>query len=425
MSQIKYLKISNFGTIDRQAFSLLGASTKRNDQTKIGYFGSGLKYAVAFMLRENIEFRCFVGKNEVKFGVTGVQMRNQNFNRILVDGEPTSMTTEMGPNWEPWFAVRELYCNALDESIADREIVDEISPQDGYTEFYVSMADPRLREMMDNWSHYFSDKRMDMVESGDDWQIFSGGASTTIYRHGIRVHGATAPSCFHYNINSLSINESRVLDNPYSAFTIIARTLAKLSTPQVRALIKSIRNEKTFEFILPWDNVCSFTPSWLHAINERDVVAYEYAGYFEDDVRSRDVVVLPAALINSLKSQFGDQIHTLSDRVGDYDFTHVEATPAQKYVLHDIEKFFTEAGREIPYHLKVVKFHNNDAMAFSTRDTIFISCNAFDGGKRSLARHVTMEIERQKQQTGGSTALLNAMADRYLAVLEERTGIFL
>ena len=37
----KYIKIESKGIIDPQAFILLGASTKRADDSKIGFFGSG------------------------------------------------------------------------------------------------------------------------------------------------------------------------------------------------------------------------------------------------------------------------------------------------------------------------------------------------------------------------------------------------
>jgi hypothetical protein len=36
---MKYIKIKNNGLIEAQALYLVGASTKRNDSTKIGQFG--------------------------------------------------------------------------------------------------------------------------------------------------------------------------------------------------------------------------------------------------------------------------------------------------------------------------------------------------------------------------------------------------
>ena len=57
--QNKFIKIESKGNIDPQAFVLLGASTKRDDESKIGFFGSGLKYSIAYLLRNNIEFKVF------------------------------------------------------------------------------------------------------------------------------------------------------------------------------------------------------------------------------------------------------------------------------------------------------------------------------------------------------------------------------
>ena len=52
---MKIIKITSKGEIDERAFSLLGASSKRDDNTKIGMFGSGLKYSLAYLLRKEIK----------------------------------------------------------------------------------------------------------------------------------------------------------------------------------------------------------------------------------------------------------------------------------------------------------------------------------------------------------------------------------
>ena len=52
---MKYLIITNKGEIEPQALHLVGASTKRGDSSKIGQFGSGNKYALAYLLRNEHE----------------------------------------------------------------------------------------------------------------------------------------------------------------------------------------------------------------------------------------------------------------------------------------------------------------------------------------------------------------------------------
>lgn len=54
---MNYLKISNKGLLDVEALTLLGASSKRGDNTKIGMFGSGNKFSLAYLLRNNYNIK--------------------------------------------------------------------------------------------------------------------------------------------------------------------------------------------------------------------------------------------------------------------------------------------------------------------------------------------------------------------------------
>src|SRR5687767_1934050 len=111
-----HILIQNDEEIEIGAFELIGASTKRNQANKIGFFGSGLKYAIAFMLRNAIKFRIFSGLREIVFSTVPETLRDQTFHRIKIDDSVTSFTTSMGPTWtQAWYVVRELYCNAIDE----------------------------------------------------------------------------------------------------------------------------------------------------------------------------------------------------------------------------------------------------------------------------------------------------------------------
>lgn len=105
----KYILIQNDGEIESNSFELIGASTKRNDTTKIGFFGSGLKYSIAYMIRNDIGFRIFSGEQELCFSTIPEKLKDQTFDRICINGKPTSYTTTMGPTWtEDWLILREL-----------------------------------------------------------------------------------------------------------------------------------------------------------------------------------------------------------------------------------------------------------------------------------------------------------------------------
>ena len=109
------IEIANNGEVPVEAFTLMGASTKRGDDTKIGYFGSGLKYAISKLTKDGVDLKIYSGKKEIKITTTNVSLGREKFKRININKRPTSLTTEMGPDWELWQAIREIYCNAADE----------------------------------------------------------------------------------------------------------------------------------------------------------------------------------------------------------------------------------------------------------------------------------------------------------------------
>ena len=70
----QYLEIKSSGEIDIQAFTLIGASTKKGDNSKIGMYGSGNKYSIATLLNQNINFKVFSCLDEIVFTT-----KNQTF----------------------------------------------------------------------------------------------------------------------------------------------------------------------------------------------------------------------------------------------------------------------------------------------------------------------------------------------------------
>ena len=108
------LVFSNPGKLEMNMVKLLGVSVKESNDP-IGFFGTGLKYAMATALRLGGEMTIY--SDGERFDVLGrkVELRGKEFTQVLLNDEALGFTTELGKQWEAWMVVRELYSNALDE----------------------------------------------------------------------------------------------------------------------------------------------------------------------------------------------------------------------------------------------------------------------------------------------------------------------
>ena len=105
---------ANDGIIDVTAMTSFGVSVKEND-SPIGFFGTGFKYAIAILLRKKHKITVQAGDTEYVFTKEPKYVRGKFFNFVTMNGQQLGYTTEYGKTWEMWQAYRELYCNTLDE----------------------------------------------------------------------------------------------------------------------------------------------------------------------------------------------------------------------------------------------------------------------------------------------------------------------
>lgn len=207
--------IKNKGLILPDDLILIGSSTKRNDDSKIGMFGSGWKYALSWFLRNNISIEIYSGDNKIDISIKSKQHRDKVVDVITVNGSETSLTTEMGPDWTGWMALREVISNAIDEGEHSVDISwsPEITPSSDYTTIIIPVNN-ELSNIMMKYEHYFAFERVTNYVY-DEGRVFlkSEKAEINIYRKGIRCYDDT----FYYNgsyldfdFNDIKINESRL-----------------------------------------------------------------------------------------------------------------------------------------------------------------------------------------------------------------------
>ncbi|MCK5775377.1 MAG: hypothetical protein KAH25_04340, partial [Bacteroidales bacterium] len=166
-----FLRIQSIGEIEVGALTLLGASSKKDEDSAIGLFGSGAKYAIANLLRNGVQFKIFSGTREVVISTVRKTFRNKDFDVITVDGSETSLTTTMGgEEWNKPFPVfRELYSNALDEGNADLRVMKTISGIEGTTSIFLEYTED-YAEFFTNFDEYFAYETVELdTQQGDRW----------------------------------------------------------------------------------------------------------------------------------------------------------------------------------------------------------------------------------------------------------------
>lgn len=205
---MKYLKIQNNGELDIRLVALMGGTTKAKDEFKIGQFGTGLKYTLAYLIRNNIDFHIFVGETEVKIKTEIEHIQGEDFNIICINGNRTSITDKMGLEWRVWMIIRELWCNALDEGGASKESTENLIGQAGCTTFYIQITE-EVKRVMNEWINYFVHDITPLFTS-DHYAIYPGGEDLRIYKQGVLIHEIKGKKCvFNYDMKNASINELR------------------------------------------------------------------------------------------------------------------------------------------------------------------------------------------------------------------------
>lgn len=139
-----YLKIENPGVAPVEAFTLLGASTKRGEDASsatIGKYGSGNKHGVATLLRHGLPPIVYPGKLCLNFATRSQVMddglKTTEFARVVVkyggtdlDGKSRTRTEDLGYVLEygasDWttvdLALREFVSNSIDRAVEEGEV---------------------------------------------------------------------------------------------------------------------------------------------------------------------------------------------------------------------------------------------------------------------------------------------------------------
>lgn len=255
-----------------EAAITIGVSVKENG--KIGKFGTGLKYAIAGILRLGGSVSVHVGAETYTFGTLSADIRGKQFALVTCNGERCGFTTEMGKHWQPWMLFRELASNTLDEGgtwssdpheCTDDETVIEVSCRD--------VEEVGMKEAV------FLPKLKQLIASTSGAQVYDA-PSAHYYFNGIRAGdwGEVAPVTV--DISSGSLTEDRTLDlaTAQRELTWAFRTATAWDEKTVRDVLAApeqsfwARNIQSYSFGMPND-MADFAVSMRKMVRNPSVMA--------------------------------------------------------------------------------------------------------------------------------------------------------
>lgn len=398
--------IENAGEIDARAFSLVGASTKVDDPTTIGEFGSGLNYSIAWLFRNNLNFKVFSGTTEIVFGLQHVEMRGKDFQAIQVNGETTSITTAMGKDWKGWYVIREFWCNALDEGKEFKERrSDEPDGVEGKTRIWIELND-ELRDVFYNWQDYFASNREDLIQHYEyastdalyDHQgvkIYSGGPDLVVYRKGVQVYFKKGvKSVFHYDFDNIQINESRVITSEYSLNEKIRYFLGNNADIEV---IRLFANgwKGCYEVALNWNWQNNWSDAWAEFLEGAVVVGKDELEDFHEIAASQPSVVLPDIMSSKLTAL--PDIHHIGGKMGAAGIRVIESTPEQGEMITEAISLLSQLKYKVDLQIKFAVFKTSSTLGAYTDKTIFLA----EGALKDMKTLCEVIIEENEHGVNG------------------------
>ena len=230
--------------IDLLALSTMGVSVKKTDNP-IGMFGTGLKYAIAVLLRTGHNIRLVVDGEPVYITSEPTTIRGEEFQLVHLDGRPLGFTTELGKRWEVWQAYRELRSNAIDEQ--GGQVMTSLSGKWGTV---VTVSGPEIDEVHRKGGVFLeSTPMLSLPHIGEIHE----GRSEYMYYRGVRAGKLEAPSLLTYNITngSVDLTEDRTIEYPWEYNNFVGNLLPRIPSRHLAREVILAR-EGTLEYGLEW-----------------------------------------------------------------------------------------------------------------------------------------------------------------------------
>ena len=351
--------------ISRLDISSMGDSSKRGDESTLGQFDSGLKFAIALLLRNGISIiiKTYASNgilNVYKFSTSVKKCKNTNKEKELIDINyidysddssgviETGFALQMGYNWSLWMILRELWSNMLDEKGKVVEKEGDVLSDYGTV---ITLDFSEDSEFFDVWQnrHLYINEESPLHKISDSVEALRNNEGyLRIYKQNILVYEDRGkPSRFAWNIKFGEIDERRILNNIYSVEQSISSAIQGTDNEGfLREIITNDFEVKEKEFL-------SANSSYSYWISDtvKKVVheVYEECG----NVQSYNWLIEKVRKQKDCKIG-GKKITTVEDSLWGYSReVSIESTPqpySEPSLIVDEVEYITQFASEIKKH---------------------------------------------------------------------------
>jgi hypothetical protein len=381
------IQISSKGLIDLNLLRVIGFSTKRGDNTQFGHFGSGVKYSLALLLRNNIPFKLYNGLEEIVVGAKEQELYSKGeafrTSTITINDIDTSISTDIGPDWETWMILRELISNAKDQSKEESyiEVTLEPSPKEGFVTWAIDVSKhTSLLSALDNVYKETSYLHVESANYSDLYLKDHPNDPTIVYVKGFNAGPTSKPGLFHFGGNDISIDERRIHRQIYD--WRYAELLLRLTDKSyIREVIRRMGDNETLEydgFTYATVREGGISQEFIECLNEVDIqpaTLQTLQDFFEN--KSQGTIYWPLStysrfrpfLTNALKEKDGKLYRELTIQPVDKEFWLL--------VEQSIEIIATDYPDIWGYEVKVVKFVKDNVYGTVNKESreIYLSDN--------------------------------------------------
>jgi hypothetical protein len=393
------LYFRNPGLVEMEALTTFGVNVKERENA-IGHFGTGFKYAVGIILRLGGSVVVWRGLEKFEFRSNLRAIRGKDFDLVYLvqpDGslKEVGMTTEVGKNWLPWMAYRELRCNAQDElgetSTARRE------PAEGFTLIVVECRDLELAH--ENADEFFVSGAP--VYSLGEMELFASRpdeAETGVFYKGVRVGDFRRPAMFRYNFTShLMLTEDRTLSSSYYADTAVQRGYAHCTDADLLRQVLVAKPE-TMEGGIDFGNISSACEVFLDTAEE---------------------------VIKQKPQHYNLSLRKALSRLRNHDpYEWVDPSVLEAKMLMKAENICLQLG--MPTHdteIRVVDNLGANVLGECHGNNVYLARRVFMMGTKMVAGTLYEEmIHKTYGHADESRAMQNFLLDRLMSEVELRTG---